>query len=104
MREASGIIALTERLRQTGVTISDYTCAQSSAGFAHDRRLIVPRRRVERHVEAVPTIDRDNRKGKLRQFSLAELLTCRVVDHLRNAKAGLGRSSDWRSDRPPSSG
>src|SRR5580704_8995021 len=58
--------------------------AQSSAGLAHDRRLIGPSRRVERHVEAVPTVDRNNRKSKLCQFRLAEFLACHVVDRIRN--------------------
>jgi hypothetical protein len=56
--------------------ILDYAVAQFSAGLAHHRRLIVPSWRLERHVETVPTIDCDNRQGKLCQFGLAELLTC----------------------------
>ena len=49
-----------------GIHNGDAEPTQSSAGLAHDRRLIGPSRRVERHVEAVPTVDRNNRKSKLR--------------------------------------
>jgi hypothetical protein len=67
------ILARAESARRR-YAILDY--ASLSAGLAHHRRLIVASWRVKRHVEPVPTIDCDNRQGKLRQFGLAELLTC----------------------------
>ena len=60
--------------------------------------LIIPGRGVERHVESVPTIDRDNRQGKLGEFSLAELLTSRVIHGVRNGLAS-GRIIDVPTTR-----
>src|SRR5262249_2979833 len=49
-----------------------------------DVGLIVPGRRMERDVEPVPTVNRDNHQSKLGQFSFAEFLAGRIVHGVRN--------------------
>jgi hypothetical protein len=68
-----------ERRKESGIIDQPH-----SASFRCDRRLVVSGPCMERHIEAVPTINRDNCQGELRQFGVAELLACYVVNSARN--------------------